>query len=75
MLSVHFNSKFEMASLLGSEYCVGSLRDDVSDLQTAVTDVVSRAGRINGTVSCEVCLEFDVTILSRAGRVCSPAHN
>jgi len=33
-----------MASLLGSKYCVESLRGDVSDLQSAVADVLSRVG-------------------------------
>jgi len=34
-----------MASLLGSKYCIESLRGDVSDLQSAVVDVLSRVGR------------------------------
>jgi len=33
-----------MASLLGSKYCIDSLRGDVSDLQSAVVDVLSRVG-------------------------------
>jgi len=33
-----------MASLLGSKYCIESLRGDVSDLQSAVADVLSRVG-------------------------------
>ena len=33
-----------MASLLGSKYCIESLRRDVSDLQSAVADVLSRVG-------------------------------
>jgi len=33
-----------MASLLGSRYCIESLRGDVSDLQSAVADVLSRVG-------------------------------
>jgi len=34
-----------MAILLGSRYCIESLRGDVSDLQSAVVDVLSRVGR------------------------------
>ena len=30
--------------LLGSKYCIDSLREDVTDLQEAITDVFSRAG-------------------------------
>ena len=33
-----------MASLLGSKYCIESLRGDVTDLQTVVADVLSRVG-------------------------------
>lgn len=33
-----------MASLLGSKYCIESLRGDVADLQAAVVDVLSRVG-------------------------------
>jgi len=33
-----------MASLLGSKYCIDGLRSDVSDLQSAVVDVLSRVG-------------------------------
>jgi len=34
-----------MANLLGSRFCVDSLRSDVSDLQSTVADVMSRVGR------------------------------
>ena len=33
-----------MASLLGSKYCIESLRGDIFDLQSAVADVLSRVG-------------------------------
>ena len=33
-----------MASVLGSRYCIESLRGDVTDLQSVVTDVLSRVG-------------------------------
>lgn len=36
-----------MAYLLGSQYCIESLKTDVSDLQTAVTDVCSRTGQFD----------------------------
>ncbi|XP_077968039.1 coiled-coil domain-containing protein 157-like [Styela clava] len=35
-----------MASLLGGEYCIHSLRQDVSDLQTILDDVHSRVGLV-----------------------------
>ena len=36
-----------MAHLLGSKYCIESLRNDVTDLQATVVDVFSRAGPVN----------------------------
>lgn len=33
-----------MAQLLGSRFCIDSLRQDVSDLQGSVVDVLSRIG-------------------------------
>ena len=33
-----------MASLLGSKYCIESLRRDVSDLHAVVNDVLARVG-------------------------------
>jgi hypothetical protein len=33
-----------MAKLLGSKYCIESLRGDVADLNTVVVDVLSRVG-------------------------------
>lgn len=35
-----------MAYLLGSKFCIESLRNDVIDLQETVTDVLSRAGPV-----------------------------
>lgn len=35
-----------MAYLLGSKYCIESLASDVSDLQAAVSDVISRVGPV-----------------------------
>ncbi|CAH1802625.1 unnamed protein product [Owenia fusiformis] len=35
-----------MAHLLGSKFCIESLRNDVSDLQSAVVDVTSRVGPV-----------------------------
>ena len=35
-----------MAHLLGSKFCIESLRSDVTDLQSAVSDVFSRTGPI-----------------------------
>lgn len=35
-----------MAYLLGSKYCLESLSSDVSDLQDAVVDVISRVGPV-----------------------------
>ncbi|XP_071850207.1 coiled-coil domain-containing protein 157-like isoform X1 [Apostichopus japonicus] len=35
-----------MAYLLGSKYCIESLSSDVSDLQAAVSDVISRVGPV-----------------------------
>ena len=32
--------------LLGSKYCIESLRSDVTDLQEAILDVMSRAGPV-----------------------------
>ncbi|XP_013408045.1 coiled-coil domain-containing protein 157 isoform X2 [Lingula anatina] len=38
-----------MAHLLGSKFCIESLRSDVTDLQAAVSDVFSRTGPTNST--------------------------
>lgn len=35
-----------MAHLLGSQACLESLRQDVTDIQTTVTDLLSRAGSV-----------------------------
>ena len=35
-----------MAHLLGSRYCIESLRSDVTDLQGAIIDVFSRVGPV-----------------------------
>ena len=32
--------------MLGSKYCIESLREDVTDLQESITDVFSRAGPV-----------------------------
>ena len=37
---------YTMAHLLGSRYCIESLRTDVTDLQGAVVDVFSRTGPV-----------------------------
>ena len=36
-----------MAHLLGSQFCIDSLQNDVKDLQEAITDVFSRAGPVH----------------------------
>ena len=53
-----------MAYLLGSQYCVESLSNDVSDLQAAVVDILSRSGPVNtlswkypDKLSCDVNIE------------------
>ena len=35
-----------MAHLLGSEACLGSLKQDINDVQTTVMDLLSRVGHI-----------------------------
>lgn len=35
-----------MAHLLGSRYCIESLRNDVTDIQATVVDVFSRSGPV-----------------------------
>ena len=35
-----------MAQLLGSRYCIDSLRSDVADLQTSIVDISSRVGPV-----------------------------
>ena len=64
MSYLSLNEFDKMAHLLGSKFCIESLRTDVSDIQKAVIDVFSRTGkpfffdRVLTFVPVETCVHY-----------------
>ena len=58
------NPSSSMAHLLGSEACLESLKQDITDVQTTVMDLLSRVGPVRSPswkypdkISCELDIE------------------